>query len=147
MGPARPTPRLAARARAAVVAAVVALGVAGVAPAAGVAFAGTGAAAGPPASEPAPAGAPAVSANPFVPDEANISECISSLPGPDCGSAARGGWRQTALFAVVVVALVAIGARIFVAVRREEQARARTVDAPAAGPANPPAARPPVDER
>ena len=35
---------------------------------------------------PAPAGAPAVSDNPFIPENANLSDCISSLPGPNCGS-------------------------------------------------------------
>jgi hypothetical protein len=59
--------------------------------------------------------------NPFLPENENLSECISSLPGPNCGSEARGGWRQTVVFAVVVAALVAIGARIVYGVRRRDR--------------------------
>jgi hypothetical protein len=77
----------------------------------------------PPATVPAPAGpaAPAVSDNPFLPENENLTECISSLPGPNCGSKARGGWRQTVVFAVVVTALIAIGARIVYGVRRRDR--------------------------
>ncbi len=37
--------------------------------------------------------------NPFLPDEQNLSDCISALPRPECGSEARGGWRQILVLA------------------------------------------------
>jgi hypothetical protein len=58
--------------------------------------------------------------NPFFPDDTttNITDCVSALPRPECGSRARGGWRQGAVFGVVVVGLVAIGARLVIGIRR-----------------------------
>ena len=34
-----------------------------------------------------------VADNEFLPDR-DLDDCISALPQPDCGSDARGGWRQ-----------------------------------------------------
>ena len=77
----------------------------------------------PPSGPRAAVGPPATTfANEFLPAEANLGDCISALPRPDCGSEARGGWRQAALFGVLAVALAAIGARIAIAVRRRDGA-------------------------
>ncbi|CAN5717889.1 hypothetical protein BH24ACT5_BH24ACT5_12750 [soil metagenome] len=65
--------------------------------------------------------APATSINEFVPDDVNVSECISALPRPGCGSEERAGWRQTLLLGVLVAGLAVIGWRIVVAVRRGDQ--------------------------
>ena len=59
--------------------------------------------------------------NPFLPEEANIGDCVSALPRPECGSKARGGWRQTLVFAAVAVAIAVIGFRLVVAVRRRDR--------------------------
>jgi hypothetical protein len=61
--------------------------------------------------------------NPFFPDDTttNITDCVSALPRPECGSRARGGWRQGAVFGVVVVGLVAIGARLVIGIRRRSR--------------------------
>ncbi|MEJ7561680.1 MAG: hypothetical protein WKF45_04045 [Ilumatobacteraceae bacterium] len=47
-----------------------------------------------------------------------FDDCVNLLPRPDCGSERRGGWRQAALFGVIVLALAVIGWRITRAVRR-----------------------------
>jgi hypothetical protein len=61
--------------------------------------------------------------NPFLPEDANIGDCVSALPRPECGSKARGGWRQGAVFGAVAVAVVVIGTRLVVGVRKRDRAR------------------------
>jgi hypothetical protein len=77
-----------------------------------------------------PEPAPATTENPFLPDDTtvNIGDCISALPRPECGSRERGGWRQLAVFGAVVAGLGAIGARVFVGVRRRDRQRKDAVD-------------------
>jgi hypothetical protein len=75
-----------------------------------------------PAPPSVPAGPEVVgTVNEFIPENANLSDCVGSLPRPDCGSDARGGWRQTLLFAVIVAILVVIGVRLAFAVRRRDE--------------------------
>ncbi len=59
---------------------------------------------------------------PFLPDDTttNITDCVSALPRPECGSRERGGWRQGVVFGVVVAGLVAIGARLVIGIRRRD---------------------------
>ncbi len=58
--------------------------------------------------------------NVFLPEDTtvNFTDCISSVQRPDCGSRERGGWRQGAVFAVIVVGLIAIGTRLVIGIRR-----------------------------
>jgi hypothetical protein len=70
-----------------------------------------------------------VTANEFIPEDRDLSECISALPKPDCGSDARGGWRQGLVLALVLAGMVGIGLRIAVAIRRRDAAIAAQVDA------------------
>lgn len=56
--------------------------------------------------------------NPFLPEERNISDCVSAIPKPGCGSEARGGWRQTLVFGVMVLGLGLIAWRIVRGARR-----------------------------
>ncbi len=56
--------------------------------------------------------------NPFLPDERNLSDCISAVPKPGCGSEARGGWRQTLVFGVMALGLLGIAWRIATGMRR-----------------------------
>ena len=66
------------------------------------------------------AGSPtAVVDNDFIPEDRDLSECISALPRPGCGSKAHGGWRQTLVFVLVVAGLAFIGWRIIRAARRK----------------------------
>jgi hypothetical protein len=60
--------------------------------------------------------------NAFFPEDTtvNVSDCVSALPRPECGSRERGGWRQGAVFGVVVVGLVAIAVRLVIGVRRRD---------------------------
>lgn len=56
--------------------------------------------------------------NEFFPEERSLGDCLSSLPKPDCGSDARGGWRQTIVLAVIVAGLAFIAWRIVVQSRK-----------------------------
>jgi hypothetical protein len=59
--------------------------------------------------------------NPFLPEEANIGDCISAVPRPECGSKARGGWRQGLVFGAVAAAVALIGTRLVIGVRKRER--------------------------
>jgi hypothetical protein len=61
--------------------------------------------------------------NPFFPDNTatNVTDCISALPRPECGSKERGGWRQGVVFGVVVAGLAAIGVRVGLGIRRRDR--------------------------
>ena len=73
---------------------------------------------------PATTDAPPTTDNAFFPDDTttNITDCVSALPRPECGSRERGGWRQGVVFGVVVIGLVAIGARLVIGIRRRDRA-------------------------
>jgi hypothetical protein len=60
--------------------------------------------------------------NPFLPENRDLSDCISAVPQPGCGSEARGGWRQALVFGVVLVALAFIVWQIARTVRRSRRA-------------------------
>ena len=61
--------------------------------------------------------APPVTANPFIPEDRSITECISALPKPGCGSEERGGWHQYLVLIALVGGLSVIGWRIVAGVR------------------------------
>ncbi len=63
-------------------------------------------------------GANAVVDNEFLPEGRDLSECVSAVERPGCGSKARGGWRQWLVAAVLVSALGFIAWRIVRSVRR-----------------------------
>jgi MYXO-CTERM domain-containing protein len=73
---------------------------------------------------PAAAGGDVVVDNDFIPENRNLSECVSALPKPGCGSSARGGWRQGAVLGVLVLGLAFITWRIIRSVRRNRPDRA-----------------------
>ena len=77
----------------------------------------------PPEPAPATTEAAPTSENAFFPDDTttNISDCVSALPRPECGSRERGGWRQGVVFGVVVAGLVAIGVRLAIGIRRRDR--------------------------
>ncbi len=64
---------------------------------------------------------PPVTANDFLPEERNLSDCVGALERPGCGSEARGGWRQTLVFLVVAAGLVLVFGRIAWSARRSRQ--------------------------
>lgn len=61
--------------------------------------------------------------NPFIPENANIGDCVSALPRPECGSEARGGLHQAFVFIALVVGIALIGGRLVLAVRRRDRTR------------------------
>ncbi len=73
-------------------------------------------------AEPAPPDTVATSENEFLPVEQDLTECTSALPPPNCGSEARGGWRQMIVMVVVGVGLAFIGWRIVRALRAKGDA-------------------------
>ena len=58
--------------------------------------------------------------NPFLPDDQNLSDCISALPRPECGSEERGDWRQILVLALVVAGFAFIAWRVVRSVRRRD---------------------------
>lgn len=68
--------------------------------------------------------------NEFFPEERPLSDCLSSLPKPDCGSEARGGWAQTTVFLAIVIGLAFIAWRVVAASRRARRAREVTPGTP-----------------
>ena len=57
----------------------------------------------------------------FLPEDANLSDCIGLVERPGCGSEARGGAGQTAVFVALVVGLGLIFWRITAGVRRNRE--------------------------
>lgn len=55
--------------------------------------------------------------NDFLPPDRDLTECVSALPKPGCGSEARGGWRQTAVFLAVLGGLGFIAWRVIAGAR------------------------------
>jgi multisubunit Na+/H+ antiporter MnhC subunit len=56
--------------------------------------------------------------NEFLPADRDLDDCISALPQPDCGSEARGGWRQVLVLVAILVGLAVIAWRLVHAARR-----------------------------
>ncbi|MCB1000396.1 MAG: hypothetical protein R2713_22020 [Ilumatobacteraceae bacterium] len=75
------------------------------------------------------AAAETLSTNPFLPEDANIGDCVSSLPRPGCGSEIRGDSHAAITFGVLVAALSFIGWRIVRSVRRRDRPAPSSVDA------------------
>jgi hypothetical protein len=70
-----------------------------------------------PSVQPGTVDPPPITVNPFIPEDRGISDCISALPKPGCGSEARGGWRQGLILLALVGGLSIIGWRIVAGVR------------------------------
>jgi len=62
--------------------------------------------------------APTVTYNDFIPEERDLSDCISAIPKPGCGSDAKGGWRQMLVLGLVVTGLGFIGWRVIAGARK-----------------------------
>jgi hypothetical protein len=88
-----------------------------------VVLAGTPAAATAEPPSPSPEPPATVVDNEFIPEDQNLSDCVSALPRPECGSEARGGWRQGLIFGLIVVAGAFIAWRIVRSLRRRDDTR------------------------
>jgi hypothetical protein len=64
-------------------------------------------------------------ANPFIPENRNLTECIGMLQRPGCGSESRGGWHQNAVAIIMVAGLLLVFGRIAWGVRRGQKAATR----------------------
>ena len=62
---------------------------------------------------------PTVTYNDFIPEERDLSDCISAIPKPGCGSDAKGGWRQMLVLGLVVTGLGFIGWRVVTGARKD----------------------------
>jgi hypothetical protein len=65
-------------------------------------------------------------ANPFLPENRDLTECIGMLQRPGCGSEARGGWHQNAVAIVMVSGLLIVFGRIAWSVRRGQKTATTT---------------------
>jgi hypothetical protein len=65
--------------------------------------------------------------NEFFPEQRPLGDCLSSLPKPDCGSEARGGWAQTAVLLAIVAGLAFIAWRVVAGSRRARRERVASV--------------------
>ncbi len=61
---------------------------------------------------------PSVTYNDFIPEERDLSDCISAIPKPGCGSDAKGGWRQMLVLGLVMTGLGFIGWRVVAGARK-----------------------------
>lgn len=61
---------------------------------------------------------PPVTVNPFIPEDRSISECVSALPKPGCGSEERGGMHQYLVLVALVGGLSFVGWRIVAGTRK-----------------------------
>jgi hypothetical protein len=64
---------------------------------------------------------PVVTANPFLPEEADLTSCVGMLQRPGCGSEERGGGHQYAVAAVMFGGLLLVFGRVAWGVRRSQK--------------------------
>ena len=60
-------------------------------------------------------------ANPFLPENRDLTDCVGMLQRPGCGSEARGGWHQDLVAIVMVSGLLIVFGRVAWAVRRSQK--------------------------
>jgi hypothetical protein len=66
---------------------------------------------------------PVVTANPFLPEDADLTTCVGTLQRPGCGSSERGGWHQNLVAIVMIGGLLIIFGRVAWGVARHRQDR------------------------
>jgi hypothetical protein len=94
--------------------AVVALGATGAAEVAG--------AAAPPTTQAPVSTVPTSTLNDFIPTERDLSDCISAVQKPGCGSESRSDYHQMLVFAVLIGGMGVIAWRVVVGARRNRAA-------------------------
>lgn len=65
-------------------------------------------------------------ANPFLPENRDLTDCIGLLQRPGCGSEARGGWHQNLVAIAMISGLVIVFGRVAWGVRRGQKNAAAT---------------------
>ena len=66
----------------------------------------------------APDPEPPITANEFLPEDRNLSDCVGVLEKPGCGSEERGGPMMTLVFALVIGGMAFVFWRVIVGVRK-----------------------------
>lgn len=69
-------------------------------------------------------------ANPFLPENRDLTDCVGMLQRPGCGSEARGGWHQNAVAIVMVTGLLIVFGRVAWGVRRSQKNAAAATTSP-----------------
>jgi len=64
---------------------------------------------------------PPVTVSDFFPESENLSTCTGFAERPGCGSESRGGWRQTAVLAAILLGLVVVFGNVIRGVRRNRK--------------------------
>ena len=67
--------------------------------------------------------AASIGTNPFIPEDANIGDCLSSLPPPGCGTEASTSGKTLATFGVLMLGMAFIGWRVARGVRQRDASR------------------------
>jgi hypothetical protein len=85
--------------------------------------AGTTPATAPPSTDPTPTTTEVVvdEANPFLPEDRDLTTCVGTLERPGCGSKARGGWHQNLVAIAMVGGLLIVFGRVAWGVRRSQK--------------------------
>lgn len=66
---------------------------------------------------------PVDTANPFLPEDADLTTCVGTLQRPGCGSRERGGWHQDLVAIAMVGGLLIIFGRVAWGVARNRHDR------------------------
>jgi hypothetical protein len=80
--------------------------------------------AAPPTTEAPASTVPDSTINEFIPEEQAISDCISAVPKPGCGSASRSDWHQWLVFIALAGGMAFVGWRVIAGLRRSTPDRA-----------------------
>ena len=64
---------------------------------------------------------PVDTANPFLPEDADITTCVGTLQRPGCGSSERGGWHQNLVAIAMIGGLLIIFGRVAWGVARNRR--------------------------
>ena len=79
------------------------------------------------AATPPPVGTdvPVDTANPFLPENRDVTDCVGTVQRPGCGSAARGGWHQNLVAIAMIGGLFIVFGRVaWVVIRAQRRATA-----------------------
>jgi len=75
------------------------------------------------AETPVPETGPDTTVNDFLPERANVSDCIGAVERPNCGSKAKGDWRMYLTFGLLIAGMSFIGWRVVRGVRSSDVRR------------------------
>ena len=79
---------------------------------------GVAAAASPPTTEGPTNTVPDSTFNDFIPEQRSISDCISAVPKPGCGSESRSDWHQWLVLIALAGGMAFVGWRVVAGLRR-----------------------------